>query len=160
MLSTSPGSQTKAPFVGFMVDAKTSTFIERNGPQKKLGLDETHRFDHIADERTSSAKEGLPKNQSLLEYLLEKVREELRRPETEMYTNGKGKYKQVYELINDNRELRELLKKLNTHIDHHFEKAKLRELHEENKKLQTNIREHKDAPEAEVLDMRMQMNEK
>lgn len=144
-----------------MVNAKTSTTEKL--PQKTPGEDEEDMYTisiRPQEIGLSNSKEGLQKNTPLLDFILNKVKEELRRPESHMYTNSKGKFKQVYELINDNRDLRELAKKLNLHIDHHYEKVKLKELHEENVRSQTKQIPHKQITEEKKLEARMKMNQK
>ena len=142
-------------------DAKTTTFEKTRKSEiddefgESLGISATGR-----GESTRHLNEGLQKNAPLLEFILKKVKDELEKPESDMYMNSKGKFKQVYELIGDNRDLRELLKKLNFHIDHHYEKARLKELHEENKRSQTKVIPHKQVSEESKVLMRMKINQK
>lgn len=144
-----------------MVNANTTTTGNQTQKLQKVNADDLFSISIKPHEDGAHlSKEGLPKNVPMIEFILGKVKEELRKPESHMYTNSKGKYKPVYELINDNKDLRDLLKKLNLHLDHHYEKARLKELHQDNIRSHLHSQNHKQVPEEKKLEAQLKVNQK
>lgn len=93
-----------------------------------------------------------------IEYILAKIRVAISESETELYTVRGRRYKQLFELINDGRKLRDLVKKISLNLSHFVDKSRLADIHDRASK-KTSSAEEKEK-QKQMLDKEIKMNEK
>lgn len=142
-------------------DAFTSTVAGNRSPSRDVEDSDvflrTVDFDTKLNQSRTQSKLG---KQPIINYVLEKVNVEINKPEWQFYRAANGRYKQVYELIGENKNLRELAKKISTHFNHQIEKSRLKDLHEERRRAVQSKYGSKKSTEDEQMAGRIKVNEK
>jgi hypothetical protein len=142
-------------------DMHTSTVAFDDYQTKYLYTPDNYRNTVDYGSTASQARpEGKLGRQPIISYVLSKVHAEVSMPEWHLYRTATGRYKQVYELIGENKTLRELVKKISAHFNHQIEKSRLRDMHEDRQRVVASKYGSKNSTEEEQMATRIKVNEK
>ena len=82
------------------------------------------RRDESSDEMRAQVVLDPKMFKSSIEYLLARIGQVLSEPERTLYTTKRNRFKQIFELINDSKSLRELVSKINANLTQYIERSR------------------------------------